>query len=52
MPQGGLGTTRKTTFTDRPPLGRWVYRVEVISSVPPPATDLILVSKPAFVLVR
>ncbi len=51
LPLGGLGTTRKTTFTDRPPAGNWIYRIEVISSVPPPSTDLILVSQRAVVTV-
>ncbi len=48
--QGGLGSTTSTTFVDRPPgTGRWFYRVEVIASVPPPASDLILVSRAASV---
>jgi hypothetical protein len=46
-PDGILARTHKTTFTDEPPAGTWTYRVEVISSVPTPSGDLILLSRPA-----
>ncbi len=42
-----IARTHKTTFTDAPPPGSWIYRVEVIASVPPPSSDLILLSRPA-----
>jgi hypothetical protein len=46
-PAGGIGTTHRTTFTDTPPSGTWTYRVEVVASVPPPSSDMILLSRPA-----
>jgi hypothetical protein len=50
-PDGLLARTHKTTFTDTPPPGQSTYRVEVISSVPTPSGDLILLSRPATVTV-
>ncbi len=46
-PNGGIGGTHKTTFKDTPPPGSWTYRVQVISSVPPISSDMILLSRPA-----
>ncbi|HEX4520331.1 MAG TPA: hypothetical protein VH063_12190 [Gaiellaceae bacterium] len=52
LPPGGLiARTHKTTFTDLPRPGPWVYRVEVIASVPAPSGDLVLLSRPATVSV-
>jgi hypothetical protein len=48
---GTIGMPHKTTFTDDPPTGTYTYRIEVIASVPPPSSDLILLSRPATVTV-
>jgi hypothetical protein len=45
--QGLIDKTHKTTFVDVPPAGSWIYRIEVISSVPFPSGDLIQLSRPA-----
>ncbi len=48
---GTIAMTHRTTFTDAPPSGSWTYRIEVIASVPPPSSDLILLSRPAMATV-
>jgi hypothetical protein len=46
-----LGTTDATTFVDRPPPGRWVYRVGLLAGWrgEPETADLFVVSGPATV---
>jgi hypothetical protein len=47
-----VAKTRVPRYADKPPAGRWIYRVVVLSGTPPPASDPIEVSRPATVRVR
>jgi hypothetical protein len=49
-----IGTTGEQRFVDRPPSGRHAYRVAMVTDYvdSPTATDLMLVSEPAFATTR